>query len=274
MKRSKGFTLVELLVVVAIIALLVSILLPTLNRARELAKRAICQSQLNGVGKAIMIYYADSKDTFPCIATNTNGTLTFDATCSTFSPGPYAPVTTLAINPVDNLSVLVYKGNLTWKMFLCPSTGSKERVRDDTSRYGFGGVAGTSYCDYGLHIPYMTMSTTGNINKAWLSANADGGLAIMADRPPDPIMTSTNNFSPNHNKEGESVLYAGGNVKWSEDTIIGGSTTYYNRAGWGNNNIYLRDLTAADGPMLTGAAPTATLITDSIYDSVIYWRSN
>ncbi len=65
MKRKKGFTLVELLVVIGIIALLVSILMPALGRARELAKRIQCASQLNGLGKGIMMYQNEYGDSNP-----------------------------------------------------------------------------------------------------------------------------------------------------------------------------------------------------------------
>ena len=52
----RAFTLIELLVVVAIIALLVSILLPAISRAKEAARNVVCEANLAGLGKALLIY--------------------------------------------------------------------------------------------------------------------------------------------------------------------------------------------------------------------------
>ncbi|NOX59651.1 MAG: prepilin-type N-terminal cleavage/methylation domain-containing protein, partial [Planctomycetes bacterium] len=65
MKTRKAFTLIELLVVVAIIALLISILLPSLSRARELSKRLVCASNVKGFGTAVKIYANDNEEHWP-----------------------------------------------------------------------------------------------------------------------------------------------------------------------------------------------------------------
>ena len=64
MPRRRGFTLVELLVVIGIIALLISILLPALSRVRS-ANRTACLSNIRQLGIAMQQYANDNKDYVP-----------------------------------------------------------------------------------------------------------------------------------------------------------------------------------------------------------------
>lgn len=64
-RTARAFTLIELLVVVAIIALLLSILLPSLGQAREQSRRAVCSTNMRSIVQGMIYYAGDNRDTMP-----------------------------------------------------------------------------------------------------------------------------------------------------------------------------------------------------------------
>ena len=63
--NQRGFTLIELLVVISIIAILASILLPSLKSARDSSKRVVCINNLKQIGTGLLLYINDYEGFFP-----------------------------------------------------------------------------------------------------------------------------------------------------------------------------------------------------------------
>ena len=73
MRQSRAFTLVELLVVLAIIALLAGLLLPQLGRTTERARTTACRSNLTQIGLGLRLYLDDHQNRFPTMQSRGGG---------------------------------------------------------------------------------------------------------------------------------------------------------------------------------------------------------
>lgn len=67
-----GFTVVELLVVIAVIALLISVLMPAVGRARDQTRLTLCQSRLRSIGAASLMYASVNSSFLPVEPTLSN----------------------------------------------------------------------------------------------------------------------------------------------------------------------------------------------------------
>ncbi|HOA75619.1 MAG TPA: prepilin-type N-terminal cleavage/methylation domain-containing protein [Phycisphaerae bacterium] len=129
--RTKGFTLIEVLVVVAIIALLIAILLPSLRKARDQAKIAACLGNLHGFGLACTQYTLSYNSYYPLVP--------YIGT-SIYPDLPFAD---------DNLFVLYYtKLTPNVNSYTCPATTHKVRTPKRIEKVpDNGGIRFNIYCD-------------------------------------------------------------------------------------------------------------------------------
>jgi prepilin-type N-terminal cleavage/methylation domain-containing protein len=143
-KRKGGFTLVELLVVIGIIAVLIAILLPALNRAREKGRQAQCLSNVRQIAMAFFMYTNENKGWFPAPGVWGNG---LGSQAATFTPTWYGRsedwIAWRLKQPDDPLegAIVPYLNSTNPAVMRCPSD-ELNRTEIDT---GFGGPFVYSY---------------------------------------------------------------------------------------------------------------------------------
>src|SRR5688572_15962728 len=124
-QRKSGFTLVELLVVIGIIAVLVGLLLPALNRAREQARRTQCLSNVRQIAMGFFMYTNENKGWFP--APGVFGGGLGSQTASTMSPTWYGRAEDWIVwrlkqpdGPLEG-AIIPYMNNPSPAVMRCPS---------------------------------------------------------------------------------------------------------------------------------------------------------
>jgi prepilin-type processing-associated H-X9-DG protein len=127
--RSVAFTLVELLVVIGIIALLIAILLPALNKARKQGAWATCLSNMKQIGNALMMYANENRGYLPRPASGANGPWPDDIINWLKTP-PYSPPGGQQIYPFNDSSLAKYlnaRDDKLARIWRCPLDAPNDR---------------------------------------------------------------------------------------------------------------------------------------------------
>ena len=103
-RKRSGFTLIELMIVIAIIAILAAILVPNFVRARAQGHLTACKSNLKNIGTALEMYSTDNSGRYPSdlsklTSGNMGGYLKMIPTCAAAGTDTYSAVYTASANP-------------------------------------------------------------------------------------------------------------------------------------------------------------------------------
>jgi len=238
--RRSGFTLVELLVVIGVIAVLIALLLPVLQKAREASKRSVCLSNLHNLGLAYRIYAQENADQIPLGCRSNQMQRAYEIWDGSIGPNP----ATGKLGVYYTFGLFYQTGKVKdGRYFYCPSNVHWAHEYDTLQNPFQPGVSGTSNVTrvgymarsldaYNRGIFWKTsagvfqadplvddgqLNTPTTFQKPWHPfpklANFKR-LALIADVFSSPVRLNS------CHKTGLQVLYADGSAKWVDRSAI------------------------------------------------------
>lgn len=222
----RGFTLVELLVVIGIIVFLAAMLMPSMHSNRETAGRAKCSNNLRQIGLAIQMYTEENRHAYPSTAGN-HGATALDLSNS--GCGVVSGPTTLNNVPASYF-LLVKTQGLSMEVFTCPQSSQiKDPVADALKASNFTDIK--KNLSYGFAVP----SDFVDVTDYGLTSSLSPDFAIAADRyqgptagggaptinPNDTPANMRKANSTNHGGNGQNVLYADAHVSFDTKPFVG-----------------------------------------------------
>ena len=188
--HEKAFTLIEALCVMAIIAIMASVLLPTIASAKESAKKTVCLSNTKQMALGLYMYSGDYDDTLP----NTS-----------YEQDPASFMNGIAYNPANptgqyqiHWTYLIQPYIRNWNIFVCPSD-NKPFNTDNLCPNGQSDVGqlnnGQMYCDWAAqrnsYLPFYNSLPAHDWNVVSISAYASPSNQIMVGEHRDDSLVST-----------------------------------------------------------------------------------
>lgn len=267
--NSKAFSLLELLVIIAIMVLLMSIVAPTLAKIQQQARQTACGTNLHGLSQAMQLYGQNGQGLFPAICSmSENGSMYL------FNPAnrTAAPSTTGIPSPTVDLWAIVRRAYTVPKQFLCPATKDEgDPAQDPLAYYDFQELTNLSYGYQYQHDP--DVGILGPDSDPMSPLMADGNPYIKGGISPtdfaDDRMSRFRGNSRNHpNTAGQNVLYVSGHVVFERGPDIGlsGNVATGLTISRGRDHCYTMHSSTPGAQVDYGiAAPTWTQPTSSGY---------
>jgi prepilin-type N-terminal cleavage/methylation domain-containing protein len=215
-ERPGGFTLIELLVAIGIMGLLMALLLPSLEKARESAIALKCANNLRTIGQSLSIYSNENHGAYPRTRYVPEAPLAFGTNAS--APDPFGPGGPVANDVTAALFLLVRDQRMPVEMFVCPLNDVNAWERDPSPDAGNR----SNFTDYKKNLGYSFANPyPGKAAEAagyTFTNRLRAGFAVAADMNPGTGDTSN---SKSHERAGENVLYADGHVQWEYSPLVG-----------------------------------------------------